>query len=86
VCASHNPLAATFPPHTVCRLHKSLYGLKQALRQWFSKLTSSLLVFGFQQSKAYYSLFTQHTSHGYIAVLVYVDDMLITGDNIQLIN
>jgi len=81
LCASHNPIAATFPPHTVYCLHKSLYGLKQAPRQWFSKLTSSLLAFGFHQSKADYSLFTQHTTRGYIAVLVYVDDMLITGDN-----
>jgi len=65
----------------VCRLHKSLHGLKQAPRQWFSKLSTALLDFGFQQSKADYSLFLKKTRGIYLAVLVYVDDMLVVGDN-----
>jgi len=42
-----------------CKLRKSLYGLKQAPRQWFAKLSSALLPFGFFQSKANYSLFVK---------------------------
>jgi hypothetical protein len=65
----------------VCRLHKSLYGLKQASRSWFQKFSSSVANMGFQQSKADYSLFIKVDSTSYTAILLYVDDMIITGND-----
>ncbi|GKB65306.1 retrovirus-related pol polyprotein from transposon TNT 1-94 [Tanacetum coccineum] len=69
----------------VCKLKKSLYGLKQAPRQWFAKLSTALLSFGYQQSKADYSLFTKKDAESFTAVLVYVDDLLITGTHLDKI-
>jgi len=68
-------------PHKVCRLRKSLYGLRQAPRQWFSKLSSKLLEYGFVQSYANYSLFTYYKDGKYMAFLVYVDDLVLTGND-----
>ena len=71
--------------NTVCKLTKSLYGLKQASRQWNAKLTSALLSLGFHQSKSDYSLFLKGTSTDFIALLVYVDDVIIASSNLDAI-
>ncbi|GJU71897.1 ribonuclease H-like domain-containing protein, partial [Tanacetum coccineum] len=65
----------------VCRLKKSLYGLKQAPRQWNAKLTGALIENGFNQSKSDYSLFTKSDNGVFLVLLVYVDDIIITGNN-----
>ncbi|KAM1270153.1 hypothetical protein ACFX2G_002244 [Malus domestica] len=70
----------------VCRLKKSLYGLKQASRSWFQKFSSAIHDIGFIQSRADYSLFTKVYGSSITIVLLYVDDMVITGNNDGAIN
>ncbi|GJR79346.1 ribonuclease H-like domain-containing protein [Tanacetum coccineum] len=65
----------------VCRLKKSLYGLKQAPKQWNAKLTHTLIENGFKQSKSDYSLFTKSENGNFTALLVYIDDIIITRNN-----
>lgn len=72
-------------PGQVCHLQRSLYGLKQASRQWNSELTQKLISVDFQQSKHDHCLFTKGTGHHFIALLIYVDDILVTSPSLQLI-
>lgn len=67
----------------VCRLIKSLYGLKQATRQRNAKLCDALTAGGFVQSKFDYSLFTKHHENDFVIVLAYVDDLVTTGNNVE---
>ena len=65
----------------VCKLTKSLYGLKQASRNWFHKLSNSLLYLGYTQSKVESTLFYLQTSSNYTCILIYVDDLIIAEDD-----
>ncbi|GKD29682.1 ribonuclease H-like domain-containing protein [Tanacetum coccineum] len=67
----------------VYRLKKSLYGLKQAPRQCNAKLTSTLIENGFSQSKPDYSLYTKSDKGVFLALLVYADDIIITGNSVS---
>jgi hypothetical protein len=69
-------------PHQVCRLRRALYGLKQAPRAWFSKFSTTIGDFGFTSCPHDSALFIRKTEHGTIILLLYVDDMIITGDDV----
>jgi hypothetical protein len=68
-------------PNLVCKLHKSIYGLKQSPRAWHAKLNVALQTLGFTRSNANSSLFIQQNSTNKLIVLVYIDDLIITGSN-----
>jgi len=70
-------------PGKVCKLKKSLYGLKQASRKWYEKLTALLLSEGYSQSGSDYSLFTLQQHHDFTAILVYVDDIILAGTSLN---
>ena len=66
----------------VCRLKKSLNGLKQSPRAWFGRFTKSMLDRGYSQSQVDHTLFIKLSSIGRVTVLiVYVDDIIVTGDD-----
>uniref|UniRef100_A0A2N9GXG4 Integrase catalytic domain-containing protein n=1 Tax=Fagus sylvatica TaxID=28930 RepID=A0A2N9GXG4_FAGSY len=67
----------------VCRLRRALYGLKQAPRAWFAKFSSTISQHGFSASSYDSALFFRRSDHGITLLLLYVDDMIITGDDVQ---
>nr|KYP42471.1 hypothetical protein KK1_036106 [Cajanus cajan] len=69
----------------VCKLKKALYGLKQAPHAWFERLTSVLLQLGFTKSKCDPSLFILSQSTATVYMLVYVDDIILTGTSSVLL-
>ena len=73
-------------PHHICRLHKSLYRLKQAPRAWFDRFTSQLLHLGFEASMADSSLFVFDSHQTIIYLLVYVDDIIITCNSFSQVS
>jgi len=68
-------------PNLVCRLKKTLYGLKQTPRAWSDKIGQYLVISGFQTSNADFSLYVKKTNHEIVVIVIYVDDLIITRDS-----
>lgn len=69
----------TNKPHFVCKLKKSIYGLIQSPQAWYTKLSQCLLQWGFRDSKSDTSMFIYSASDIMLIVLVYADDIIVTG-------
>ena len=66
----------------VCHLRHALYGLKQAPRAWFAKFSSTISRLGYMASHYDSALFLCRTDKDTILLFLYVDDMIITGDDL----
>ncbi|RVW79276.1 Retrovirus-related Pol polyprotein from transposon TNT 1-94 [Vitis vinifera] len=67
--------------NVVCKLQRTLYGLKQSPRAWFGRFSTAMKKYGFQQSNSDHTLFLKHRQGKLTALIVYVDNMIITGDD-----
>jgi hypothetical protein len=69
----------------VCKLKKSLYGLKQSPRMWYQKFDTYILGLGFVRSRADHCVYSKQVGNHFIYVVLYVDDMLLIGNNMDVI-
>ena len=65
----------------VCKLKKSIYGLKQAAKNWYQELSNFLIQQGFERSKHDYCLFLKNKENGKLYDLTWVDDLVIAGNS-----
>ena len=65
----------------VYKLKKALYGLKQSPRAWFGRFSKAMLSMGYHQSRGDHTLFIKHTREKVTVLLVYVDDIVVTGND-----
>ena len=77
------PSGLSIDSNKVCHLRRALYDLKQAPRAWFAKFSSTIFRLGYTASLYDFALFLRSTDKGTILLLLYVDDMIITGDDLN---
>jgi hypothetical protein len=69
----------------ICRLKKALYGLKQAPRAWYARMDNYLTRLGFSKSHADPNLYYKVVDNAPVILLIYVDDLFITGEESLII-
>ena len=70
----------------VCRLKKSIYGLKQASRQWYLKFDKIVTSFGFIENKFDQCVYMKVNGSKYIFMVLYIDEILLASSDMNLLN
>ena len=68
-----------------CHLKKSIYGLKQASRQWYLKFDETIRKFEFEENKEDNCIYAKFQGREYIFLVLYVDDILLASSNMALL-
>jgi hypothetical protein len=71
--------------HLVCKLKNSLYGIKQSPRMWYQKFDTYILGLGFVRSRADHCVYSKQVGNHFIYVVLFDDDMLLVGNNMDVI-
>ena len=71
--------------HMGCHLRRSIYGLKQASRQWYIKFDQTIRKFGFEENKEDNCIYAKFRKGKYIFLVLYVDDILLASSDKDLL-
>ena len=72
--------------HMVCKLKKSIYGLKQASRQWYLKFNDTITSFGFKENTVDRCIYLKISGSKFIFLILYVDDILLATNDLGLLH
>nr|GEY37833.1 retrotransposon protein, putative, Ty1-copia subclass [Tanacetum cinerariifolium] len=72
-------------PNRVCKLRRSIYGLKQASRQWNKRFDDEIKKFGFTQNRDEPCVYLKASGSNITFLILYVDDILIMRNNIPML-
>ena len=72
--------------HMVCKLKKSIYGLKQASRQWYLKFNDTITSFGFTENTVDRCIYLKVSGSKFIFLILYVDDILLASSDLGLLH
>jgi len=81
----HDDFAKIGKEHLVCWLKKGIYGLRQASRQWYLKFDQVVTSFGFKENASDQCIYLKTSDSHFIIFLLYVDDILFTSNNVELL-
>jgi hypothetical protein len=71
--------------HMGCHLRKSIYGLKQASRQWYLKFDETIRCFGFKENEEDNCIYAKFRNRKFIFLILYVDDILLDSSDVSLL-
>ena len=72
--------------HLACKLKKSIYGLKQAFRQWYLKFNDTITSFGFKENTVDRCIYLKVSGSKFISLILYVDDILLASSDLGLLH
>ncbi|GAA0170757.1 transmembrane signal receptor [Lithospermum erythrorhizon] len=72
--------------HMVCKLKRSIYGLKQASRQWYFKFNNTVISFGFKENTVDQCIYLKVSGSKFIFLVLYVDDILLATNDLGLLH
>ena len=72
--------------HIVCKLKRSIYGLKQAFRSWNIKFEQAIKLFGFEQNLDESCVYKRYRDKVVMFLVLYVDDILLIGNDVEVMS
>ena len=82
----HEGFSIKSKEHLACKLKKSIYGLKQASRQWYLKFNDTITFFGFKENTVDRCIYLKVSRSKFIFLILYVDDILLASNDLGLLH